>query len=56
MSWGSYVLATAIGVSPLGFYFAYAGALPFWYQILAVGIALALAAFGFIRYGGQRES
>jgi uncharacterized membrane protein YdjX (TVP38/TMEM64 family) len=55
MSWSSYVLATAIGVSPLGFYFAYAGALPFWYQILAVGIALALAAAAFVRYGVQRE-
>jgi uncharacterized membrane protein YdjX (TVP38/TMEM64 family) len=53
MTWSSYVLATAIGVSPLGFYFAYAGALPFWYQLLAVVFALALAAVAFVRYGGQ---
>jgi len=55
MSWRTYVLATAIGVSPLGFYFAYAGAPPFWYQIVAVGIALALTAAVVYRYGGQRE-
>ena len=54
MPWGQYVLATAIGVAPLGFYFAYAGTLPFWYQLAAVAAVFALAAFAFVKYGAQR--
>ena len=55
MSWDSYVLATAIGVSPFGFYFAYTSTLPFWYQIIAVATALVLAVTILLRYGIQRE-
>lgn len=55
MSWSSYVLATAIGVSPFGFYFAYASTLPLWYQIIAVAGAVALATAVVVRYGVQRE-
>lgn len=40
--WGQYLLATAIGVTPFGFYFAYVGALPWWYQIIALVLALIL--------------
>ena len=50
MSWRQYILATAIGVTPFGFYFAYAGALPFWYQVLAMGAALILVTVVVVRY------
>jgi uncharacterized membrane protein YdjX (TVP38/TMEM64 family) len=53
--WSQYILATLIGVTPFGFYFAYAGALPLWYQIGAVGFAFALAGFVIARYGISRE-
>ncbi|MHB8660808.1 MAG: TVP38/TMEM64 family protein [Minisyncoccota bacterium] len=55
ISWGTYVAATAIGVAPFGFYFAYAGTLPFWYRIAAVLLAFVLAGFAIIRYGISRE-
>lgn len=55
MRWGPYMLATAIGVSPFGFYFAYAGTLPFGYQLAAVGGALALATIALLKYGIRRE-
>lgn len=44
IEWKPYALATLIGVAPFGFYFSYAGTLPFWYQIAAMGGAVALAA------------
>ena len=52
---GQYLLATTLGVTPFGFYFAYAGALPFWYQILAIGAAIILAAVVLVKYGVERE-
>jgi len=55
MPWGLYIIATAIGVTPFGFYFAFAGVLPMWYQVAAVGGALALATLVFLKYGIQRE-
>lgn len=55
MPWGQYVLATMIGVAPFGFYFAYAGTLPFWYQIAAIAAAVILATVILLRYGIQRE-
>ncbi len=55
MQWKQYVLATLIGVTPFGFYFAYAGALSFWYQILAMVLALALATIALLVYKIQRE-
>jgi uncharacterized membrane protein YdjX (TVP38/TMEM64 family) len=42
MPWHAYMLATAIGVSPFGFFFAYAGTLPPWYQAAALLSAFAL--------------
>lgn len=55
MPWGQYVLATMIGVAPFGFYFAYTGALPFWYQIAAIAAAVILATLVLVKYGIQRE-
>lgn len=55
MPLGAYVLATAIGVAPFGFYFAWAGTLPVTYQILAIIVALTFAVVAFIRYGVFRE-
>jgi len=55
MPWKQYTLATILGVTPFGFYFAYAGALPFWYQIAAMVIALALATVALLIYKIQRE-
>ena len=55
MPWQRYVLATAIGVTPFGFYLAYAGTLPFWYQLVAIAVALAIAAIALVRYGVPRE-
>ena len=40
LSWGRYVGATALGVAPFGFYFAYVGTLPLRYQIGALVAAL----------------
>lgn len=50
MSWEVYVLATLIGVAPFGFYFAYAGTLPLWYQFIAVALALSLTSLILYRY------
>ncbi|HEX3653420.1 MAG TPA: VTT domain-containing protein [Rhizomicrobium sp.] len=44
---GWYVLATAIGDLVPGFFFAYAGVLPVWYQIGALIAALAIAGLLF---------
>lgn len=55
MRWGSYVLATAIGVAPFGFYFAFAGTLPFWYQLIAIVLALGVATTIVMRYRIARE-
>lgn len=55
MPLGSYVLATAIGVAPFGFYFAYAGTLPFLYQIFAISLAFILAGVVLIKYRIVRE-
>jgi uncharacterized membrane protein YdjX (TVP38/TMEM64 family) len=54
MSWGSYLLATAIGVAPFGFFFAYTGALPFVYRIASIIAAVALATFALLRFGIKR--
>lgn len=51
LSLGRYLLATVIGITPFGFFFSFAGALPFWYQIIALTGALALASFLLVRYG-----
>ncbi len=49
LSWRTYVLATVLGVSPFGFFFAFVGVLPFWYQITAFAIALiGVTSFLFI--------
>jgi uncharacterized membrane protein YdjX (TVP38/TMEM64 family) len=55
MAWRPYVLATLIGVTPFGFYFSYAGTLPFWYQIAAMGGALILATAILFKYGTQKN-
>lgn len=55
MPWGSYVLATLIGVAPFGFFFAYTGALPLLYRTLSILAAVLFAGFVFMRYGVQRE-
>ena len=43
-----YILATIIGVSPFAFFFAYAGMLPFAYQVIALLIALIIVTSGLI--------
>lgn len=55
MRWTQYVVATAIGVTPFGFYFAYTGALPFWYQIVAIVAALVVVVAILARWGISRE-
>jgi uncharacterized membrane protein YdjX (TVP38/TMEM64 family) len=50
MRWGGYLAATALGVSPFGFYFAYAGALPLVYRIAAITAALVFASLILWRY------
>ncbi len=55
MRWREYILATALGVTPFGFFFAYAGTLPLWYQIGAVGCAVFLATVAMLRWGIPRE-
>ena len=54
MTWRPYVLATLIGVTPFGFYFSYAGTLPFWYQVAAMGGALVLATIVLFKYGTKK--
>ena len=48
LSWRTYLLATAIGVTPFGFFFAYAGALPLARQLIMITAGLALAALIFL--------
>jgi len=55
LSWPSYLLATTIGVTPFGFYFAYAGTLPLHFQIVAIIAALILATAVMLRYRIPRE-
>ncbi len=55
MPWGQYALATLIGVTPFGFYFSYAGTLPFWYQVAMTGSAVILASIVLLKYGLKRE-
>jgi uncharacterized membrane protein YdjX (TVP38/TMEM64 family) len=55
MPWGAYVAATALGVAPFGFFFAYAGTLPLWWRVLAVAGAVLLATAVFVRWGIARE-
>ncbi|HEX8946976.1 MAG TPA: VTT domain-containing protein [Candidatus Paceibacterota bacterium] len=55
LSWGRYVLATALGVAPFGFFFAYAGVLPFLYRVVSIGVALVLAVVLFLTYGRVRK-
>jgi uncharacterized membrane protein YdjX (TVP38/TMEM64 family) len=63
MSWQSYIVATALGVAPFGFFFSYAGTLPPWYQVTALLGAFALVFFMLFQYrksrvlgGGQSRS
>lgn len=55
MPWKQYVFATLLGVTPFGFYFAFAGTLPLWYQVAAIGIAVVLASAIILIYGMRRE-
>ena len=48
---GAYALATALGDLVPGFFFAYAGVLPAWYQIGALVIGFAIAGLLFWRSG-----
>ncbi len=50
IAWWKYVVATALGVAPLGFYFAFTGALPFVYQFLALAAALWFVIIVLSRY------
>lgn len=50
-----YMLATLIGVAPFGFVFAYVGALPPWYQFLALGVIALLVSFVFLRYRAKLQ-
>lgn len=43
ISWPAFTLATAIGVTPFAFYFAYVGALGPLYQVLAIAVAFIFA-------------
>lgn len=45
LSWRNYLLATALGVTPFGFFFAFVGALPSWYQVVALSVALVCVSF-----------
>ncbi len=50
-----YIVATGLGVTPFGFYFAYAGVLTFWYQIFAIMGAVTISAVVMIKYGLFKE-
>ena len=50
LSWRKYLVATALGVTPFGFFFAFAGTLPFWYQLFALCCVLLLVSFLLIRF------
>ncbi len=53
-SW-QYVLATAIGVSPFGFYFAFVGTLSPLYQLVALAAASVFVVVVCLRYGKARK-
>ncbi len=56
ISFQDYVLATAIGVTPFGFFFAYAGILPAWYQVVVLLMATGVLALVLYQYRlPQRE-
>lgn len=55
MSWSSYIVATIIGVTPFGFFFAYTGSLPFMYRVFAILGAVLFATLFLFKYGIQRE-
>lgn len=44
---GRYIFATMIGVAPYAFLFSYLGALPFFYQIVTVGMGIFIIVIGF---------
>jgi len=44
-----YFFATLIGVAPFAFVFAYAGTLPFLYQMEALGLALFVMLLVFLK-------
>ncbi|MBP9669507.1 MAG: TVP38/TMEM64 family protein [Candidatus Pacebacteria bacterium] len=53
MRYGTYMLATLIGVTPFAFVFAYASTLPLPYMLLATGCAVfatALGAYALVRH------
>lgn len=50
LSWRTYVLATVLGVSPFGFFFAYVGILPLWYQFAAFTVVLVGISAVFMRH------
>jgi uncharacterized membrane protein YdjX (TVP38/TMEM64 family) len=50
-----YLLATALGITPFGFFFSFAGTLPVMYQVGAIIFALLLASVLLSRYGSQRQ-
>ena len=56
MSWESYILATVIGVTPFGFYFAYTGAVPFIYRVVSITVAILFATVIFYTYRSKQES
>ncbi len=56
ISFSRYLLATAIGVAPFGFFFAYAGALSPWYQVaILIFAATALSTVLYHYRLPQRE-
>lgn len=50
---GPYVLATFLGDFVPGFFFAYVGTLPVWYEVGGIAVGLAAAAVFFFRYRGR---
>ncbi len=56
ISFRDYVLATAIGVAPFGFFFAYAGTLPVWYQsVVLIVMAISIVSILYIYKLPQKE-
>ena len=50
LPWNNYFFATLIGVTPFGFFFAFVGVLPFWYQIFSFAIVFMGVLFFLARY------
>lgn len=48
ISWGRYIAATALGVAPFGFYFAFVGTLPLWWELGAVALAFAVVSLALL--------